>query len=107
MVGSNYAADLINISNDFSFNMDFLEFASVASWPHSPRSPSLPGVSHQLQRIFRENSGVQIAVSPHMSPLSEFVDFNSPELISGGFQLMTNLPWFQLQTLLEQPGRNP
>jgi hypothetical protein len=38
-----------------------------------------------------------------LSPFSQFVNFEIFDT-RPGFQLMTNLPWFRLQSMLEQPG---
>ena len=38
-----------------------------------------------------------------LSPFSQFINFEIFDT-RPGFQLMTNLPWFRLQSMLEQPG---
>jgi hypothetical protein len=72
---------------------------------------NLPPVNHLSPTIItRQTFSFSASNSPRLqsagqrqSPFSQFVNLDGFDT-RPDFQLMTNLPWFKLQSMLEQPG---
>jgi len=80
---------------DFGGDNDF-DWATVN--PLSPATTMRRTPSFGASGSPRPQSGGQ-----RLSPFSQFVNLEIFDT-RPGFQLMTNLPWFRLQSMLEQPG---
>lgn len=85
----------LNLSSEWDFDG---EFNWATANPLSPgmiigRTPSFSASSTPRPQFAEQR----------LSPFSQFINLEIFDT-RPGFQLMTNLPWFRLQSMLEQPG---
>jgi hypothetical protein len=89
-------------SYEFAFDFDFSFGEGLVNPNRDPSSRSSPRFSGLTPPVFLQCGISHRDISPRSWSLSRFIDFEEPSLSTRGFQSMLNLPWFQLQALIEQ-----
>jgi hypothetical protein len=87
---------------EFTFDFHFGFGEGLVNPNRDPSSRSSPPFSGLTPPVFLQCGIFHGDISPRSWSLSRFIDFEEPSLSTRGFQSMLNLPWFQLQALIEQ-----